>query len=131
MSETALAKRIGVSQSNICQIENGEHGVSFLRAIQFSRALSFDLREFIRIYEQSSLTKLETFEEWLGKKKKELGEQEKKMCLKNKSFLRQAWFGQYGFKGNFESWWSDVGRNKEEIKWLFKEIWYTVLKKRI
>lgn len=49
LSQAALAKRLGISKSHLCDIEKGRKSVSPERAARFARELGYSEEQFVRL----------------------------------------------------------------------------------
>lgn len=56
-SQTAFAKKLGISPSHLCDIEKGRKSVSATRAASFARVLGYSESQFIRFAIQDELNR--------------------------------------------------------------------------
>src|SRR5688572_3711978 len=49
LSQAAMAKRLGISKSHLCDIEKGRKSVSPARAARFARELGYSEEQFVRL----------------------------------------------------------------------------------
>lgn len=52
-----LARRMGISRANLCDIENGRRSVTVERAAQFARVLGYSVNQFVAVAVEDQLRK--------------------------------------------------------------------------
>lgn len=55
ISQTELARRMGISRAHLCDIENGRRTVSIERAAMFARELGYSVHQFVATTLQEQL----------------------------------------------------------------------------
>lgn len=56
ISQTEMARRLGISRAHLCDIEKGRRTVSPARAVNFARALDYGETQFVRLALQDQVT---------------------------------------------------------------------------
>lgn len=57
ISQAELARRMGISRANLCDIEQGRRGVTVERAAQFARVLGYSVNQFAAVAVEDQLRK--------------------------------------------------------------------------
>lgn len=52
-----LARRMGISRANLCDLENGRRSVTVERAAQFARVLGYSVNQFVAVAVEDQLRK--------------------------------------------------------------------------
>jgi transcriptional regulator with XRE-family HTH domain len=55
--QTELARRLGISRANLCDIEKGRRSVTVKRAAQFARILGYSVNQFVAVAVEDQLRK--------------------------------------------------------------------------
>lgn len=55
--QAELARRMGISRANLCDIEQGRRGVTVERAAQFARVLGYSVNQFVAVAVEDQLRK--------------------------------------------------------------------------
>jgi transcriptional regulator with XRE-family HTH domain len=55
--QAQLARRMGISRANLCDIEQGRRGVTVERAAQFARVLGYSVNQFVAVAVEDELRK--------------------------------------------------------------------------
>lgn len=55
--QAELARRMGISRANLCDVEKGRRGVTVERAAQFARVLGYSVNQFVAVAVEDQLRK--------------------------------------------------------------------------
>jgi len=55
--QAELARRVGISRANLCDIEKGRRSVTVKRAAQFARILGYSVNQFVAVAVEDQLRK--------------------------------------------------------------------------
>ena len=55
--QAELARRVGISRANLCDIEKGRRSVTVKRAAQFARILGYSVNQFVAVAVKDQLRK--------------------------------------------------------------------------
>ncbi len=55
--QAELARRLGISRANLCDIEKGRRSVTVKRAAQFARILGYSVNQFVAVAVEDQLRK--------------------------------------------------------------------------
>ena len=55
--QAELARRVGISRANLCDIEKGRRSVTVKRAVQFARILGYSVNQFVAVAVEDQLRK--------------------------------------------------------------------------
>jgi transcriptional regulator with XRE-family HTH domain len=55
--QAELARRVGISRANLCDIEKGRRSVTVKRAAQFARILGYSVNQFVAVALEDQLRK--------------------------------------------------------------------------